>query len=103
MAKKQYDAVVEAVHYAPDGQVEWVRAYLRRFNIFSDRVKLDRETLINNIRSGKKIVVGQRVPQMGANFEVTDDLKVVQRNGKDFLVIGEIQSDQDHLTGVPHI
>ena len=30
MANKKYDGVIEAVHYAPDGQVEWVRAYLRR-------------------------------------------------------------------------
>ena len=103
MAKDKYDGVVEAVHYAPDGQVEWVRAYLRRFFVFSDRVMLDRETLINIIQSGKRIVVGQRVPQMGANFEVSDDLKVVQRNGKDFIVVGEIQSDHDQLTGVPHI
>lgn len=103
MAKSKYDGVVEAVHYAPDGQVAWVRAYLRRGFVFSDRVMLDRETLIDYLKSGKRMVIGKRVPLMGANFEVSDALSVVQKNGQDILVVGEAQSEQDQLAGVPHI
>jgi len=36
MAKPKYDTVVEAVHYQPDGQVAWVRAYQRRGPTFTD-------------------------------------------------------------------
>ena len=103
MAKNKYDGVVEAVHYTPDGQVAWVRAYLRRGFIFSDRMMLDRETLIDQIKSGKRIVIGKRVPQMGANFEVSDTIKIVKQNGGESLAVGEAQPGQDHLAGVPII
>ena len=52
MAKVKYDGVIEAVHYAADGQVEWVRAYLRRGPAFSDRIMLDRQTLIEDLKAG---------------------------------------------------
>ena len=103
MAKNKYDGVVEAVHYTPDGQVAWVRAYLRRGFIFSDRTMLDRETLIDTIKSGKRMVVGKRVPLMGANFEVSDAIKIVKQNGGESLAVGEAQPGQDHLAGVPVI
>ena len=103
MAKIKYDGVVEAVHYTPDGQVDWVRAYLRHGFIFSDRMMLDRETLMDYIKSGKRIVIGKRVPLMGANFEVSEAINIVKNNGHESLVVGEAQPGQDHLAGVPMI
>jgi hypothetical protein len=103
MAKSKFDGVVEAVHYTPEGQVAWVRAYLRRGQVFSDRVMMDRQTLIQHIKSGKRIMAGKRIPYMGASFEVSDSLRVTQKNDQDYLVIGNEQVDHDHLVGIPII
>jgi hypothetical protein len=103
MAKAKYDGVIEAVHYKPDGQVDWVRSYLRRGPTFSDRLLIDRQTLIEHLKAGKNYMVGQRVLQFAGTFEVTVPVKVVQKNGKDIVITGEVSSDQDHLAGVPII
>ena len=44
MAKIKYDGVITAVHFNPDKQVDWVRAFLRCGPQFSDRIMLDRQT-----------------------------------------------------------
>ena len=103
MAKPKFDGVVEAVHYRPDGQIEWVRAYLRRGPIFSDRILLDRETLIEQLKLGKVYLAGKRIPQMAGTFDVSDPLRIAQKNGEEVLVTGEIQADQDRLASVPII
>jgi hypothetical protein len=103
MAKPKYDGVVEVVHLKPDGQVDWVRAYLRRGAAFSDHIMLDRPTLVEQIKSGKRYLTGKRIPLMAGSFEVDQPLRVVQKNGKEVLVTGELQSEQDRLEGVPVI
>jgi hypothetical protein len=103
MAKQKFDGVIEAVHYKPDGQVDWVRTYLRRGPTFSDYILLDRQTLIEHLKSGKKYMVGERIPQLASTFEVTQPVKVIQNGSRDILVVGDIQSDQDRLEGVPVI
>ena len=103
MAKVKYDGVVEAVHYTPGGQVDWVRVYMRRGQVFTDRMKLDRETLVGQIKAGKRLMVGERIPYLGANFEVTEAINIRQANRGEILVVGDEQSDQDHLLGVPII
>ncbi|MDP1779148.1 MAG: hypothetical protein Q8K73_02630, partial [Anaerolineales bacterium] len=50
MAKK-IDGVIEAVRYK-NGQITWVRAYERRGATFSDRVLLDRKTLLQRLQKG---------------------------------------------------
>ena len=99
MPKIKYDGVIEAVHYNPEGQVEWVRAYLRRGVVFSDRVILERQKLVEDLKAGKSYLVGKRVPLKGATFEVSEPLKV----DGDVLVVGDARADQDHLAGVPVI
>lgn len=101
MEKIQYDGVVNAAHYTKDGQVDWVRTFLRRREVFSDYVILDRQSLIEHIKAGKKFMVGKRIPYYGGKFEVTDSIRVVQKDGKDILAVGDTQADQDHLAGVP--
>ena len=59
MARQKFDGVVEVVHLKPDGQVDWVRAYLRRGAAFSDHIKLDRSTLVEQIKSGKRYLTGK--------------------------------------------
>jgi hypothetical protein len=103
MARPKFDGVVEAVHYKADGQVEWVRAYLRRGATYSDRILLDRQTLLEHLKSGKRIVAGQRVPLMASTFEVSKPLRFIPQNGRDILVVDDIQANQDCLEGVPVI
>jgi hypothetical protein len=103
MAKQKFDAVVEAVHYKPDGEVDWLRAYLRRGPTFSDVVLVDRQSVIEHLKSGKKFMVGKRVRQMASTFDVSAPIKVFESNGKDVLVTGDIQSDKDKLPEVPVI
>ena len=101
MAKQKYDGVIEAVHYKPDQQVDWVRVYLRRGPVFSDRVLLNRQVLIEQLDSGKKFMVGKRIPYNGATFNVSKSLSVVKENDKEILVTGDGQTGKDFLEGVP--
>jgi hypothetical protein len=103
MAVKKYDGVIEAVHYQPDGQVEWVRAYLRRGPTWSDRILLKRDELINEIKAGRNIMVGQRVQYMASTFEVSVPVKVVGSEDKEFLVTSDESVDKDTLKEIPVI
>lgn len=103
MGKVKYDGVVEAVRYNPDGKVGWVRAFVRRGPTFSDRVLLDRQTLIDHLKSGKKFMAGKRVPFMASTFETSQPMRLHNEDGQELLVIGEQQGKRDQLEGVPLI
>lgn len=103
MAKVKLDGVIVAVHYNPDGSVEWVRAYLRRGATFSDRLLLDRQTLVNYIKSGKQFFIGQRLPLKASTFDVSEKINLIANNGEEVLVIGNRKADRDQLDGVPVI
>jgi hypothetical protein len=103
MAKAKYDGIVEAVRYNPDGKVKWVRAYLRRGQTFSDIVLLDRQALVEQLKSGKRIVAGRRIPLQASTFEVANPLRLIQQDEQDVLVAGVATSNKDCLEGVPVI
>jgi hypothetical protein len=103
MAKAKFDGIVEAVHYNPDGKVKWVRAYLRRGQTFSDIVLLDRQTLADQLKSGKRFMAGRRIPLQASTFEVTKTIHWIQQDKQEVLVTGEITANKDCLEGVPVI
>lgn len=103
MAKQKFDGVVEAVHYKPDGKLDWVRAFERHGFVFSDHVLIARQALVERLKSGKKFVVGKRIRQMAGSFEVSSPLRLVIMDGNEVLLSGDTQSDQDCLEGVPKI
>jgi hypothetical protein len=103
MAKPKYDGVVEAVHYQTDGQVAWVRAYLRRGPTFSDRILLDRERLVGDLKAGKRYLAGKRIPLMAGTFEVADPVHIAEVDGHEVLITGDRQSGRDRLEGIPVI
>lgn len=103
MARAKYDGVVQAVHYDQNGQVLWVRAFLRRGPTWSDRILLDRQSLIDQIKSGKKFVVGKRVPLLASTFETASAIQLVEDGGAPVLITGDQQAKQDNLPGVPVI
>lgn len=103
MADKKYDGVIEAVHYGPDGQVDWVRAYLRRGPTWSDRVIIRRPDLISEIQKGRKMMVGKRVEYMAGTFDVSTLVQVSGSNGTEVLTTSSSSKDRDLLEGVPVI
>ena len=101
MAKPKFDGVIEAVHYQADGIVAWVRVYERRGASFSDRLIVDRPTLIERIKMGRKYVAGKRVPLMASTFETTDPIRFLPNSNGGILVTGDGKTELDHLAGVP--
>jgi hypothetical protein len=101
MAKPKIDGVIEAVRYDPDGKIKWVRAYLRRGPTYSDRVLIDRQTLIEHLKSGKSFMSGQRVERMASTFELGKPVRLYQNNGQEIVVTDGVQSNQDRLEDVP--
>ncbi len=101
MADKMYDGVIEAVHYSPDGRVEWVRAYLRRGPTWSDRVILSRQELIEAIKSGKRMMIGKRIEFLAGTFDVTAPVQLTGPSGKEFMSSKPGASECDSLEGAP--
>jgi hypothetical protein len=100
MAKK-FDGVIEAVRYNPDGQVALVRAYVLRGVTYSDRVLLDRESLVERLKAGKKFTTGQRKEFLGSTFEFGKPVKIVSVNGKDYLSTQDGTQQRDEFEATP--
>jgi len=98
MAQK-IDGVIEAVHYK-DGQIELVRAYERRGAAFSDRLLLTRQELLDYLKKGRRFVTGTRKEFMAGTFEVGQPVKIVTRDGKEFITTRE-GADHDTLEHAP--
>ena len=62
-----------------------------------------REHLIENLKTGKRYFTGKRIDRMGVSFETYAPLKVVQKNGQEFVLAGESQKDGDYLKDLPII
>jgi hypothetical protein len=103
MARVDYDGVVQAVHYDNQGQVEWVRAFLRRGSVWSDYVQLDRDDLVDKINSGLRFRTGERIQYKGGTFETSLPVKLVKVNSQEVLIAGDGESKTDDLAGVPQI
>lgn len=100
MAKK-IDGVIEAVRYNQAGQITLVRGYELRGVIYSDRVLLDRGTLLDRLKEGKKFSTGQRKEFWGSTFDLGKAVEVVSKDGKDFITTGGETSKRDDLEDTP--
>jgi hypothetical protein len=103
MAKMKFDGLIEAVRYAPDGNIELVRAYERRGATFSDIILIDRSNLITRLKNGQKFVTGTRQEFLGSTFDTT---RVVQLNGDVITTLGSANrgnNSRDLLEEVPSI
>jgi hypothetical protein len=103
MAEPKYDGVVEAVHYNPDGRIDWIRLYERRGPVFSDVLLMKRDAVIAHLKAGRIFYAGERVPLLGGTFQVTKPIKILETNGREFLVAGDLNAEKDDLDGVPVI
>ena len=98
MAKK-YDGVIEAVRYK-NGQIVVVRAYERRGAAFSDRILIDRKEFLELVKKGKQFVTGSRKELMAGTFEQGKPVKLVSRDGRDYIATRD-GVDHDDLEQVP--
>jgi hypothetical protein len=103
MAKMKYDGVVEAAHYRPDGQLDWVRVYERRGAVFSDRILLSREEFIKQLKAGKRYMVGERIPNLGGKFNINQPVRLLRTDNQPVIALGNAKPGSDDLTGVPII
>jgi hypothetical protein len=99
MAKK-IDGVIEAVRYNKSGHIDLVRGYELRGVTYSDRVLLNRETLLERLKAGKKFTTGQRKEFWGSTFELGKTVKVLNKDGKDYITTDEA-SKRDKLEDTP--
>lgn len=102
MAKKQFDGVIEAARFSRNGQIDFVRAYERRGFTFSDRVLLDRKTLLERLKAHKRFVTGKRRELLASTFDSGPEVNLVTRDGRDF-VSTRVDASEDMLEGVPLI
>ena len=103
MAKIKYDGVLETAHFKADGQLDWVRVYERRGAIFTDRIMLSRAAFIDQLKTGKRYVVGERILYLGGKFTVSQPVHLLEQDGKQVITVGSARSSADDLTGVPII
>jgi hypothetical protein len=101
MAKIKYDGILEAVRLSEDGQVETARIFERRGPIFSDRFLVDRDNLIERIKSGQKFMTGKRLYKMGSMFHTGEDVRVVSSKGNELLVVGSEEAEKDAIHSIP--
>lgn len=100
MPRQKIDGVIEAVRYASDGKIEFVRAYERRGGAFSDWVLIDRQSLLDKLNSGKRFVTGERKVLLAGTFETGKPVKVLG-GGSQQLVSTAGQTEHDLLEEVP--
>jgi hypothetical protein len=103
MSKINYDGVLEAGHFTPDGQLDWVRVYLRHGPVFGDRILLSRQAFIEQLKSGKRFMLGERILNLGGKFNVTQPVHLLQQEGNRIIVLGDVTATRDELSGMPII
>ena len=101
--KKPYDGVVVAVRYTPQGNIDWVRAFERHGFVFTDRMMMKRDQLVERLKSGKKFKTGERLIYQGNDFEIKEDIRWEEKNGEGVIVVGQDSPDHDSLGQLPII
>jgi hypothetical protein len=101
--KKPYDGVVVAVRYTHQGEIDWVRAFERRGFVFSDRINLNRESLVERLKAGRRFKTGSRKTYQGSDFEVYHDIQIIENNGSSVIVVGQQSTGHDALGDLPTI
>ena len=101
--KKSFDGVIVGARYTSEGKIKWVRAFERHGFVFTDRLLMDRNTLIENLRTGKKFKTGKRLVYQGNDFDVWEDIKLLEEEEDSVIVVGDKQSKEDFLGDLPII
>ena len=100
MARKKIDGVIEAVRYTAEGKIDLVRVYKKRWLVFSDVILVNRDDLLEQLKSGCVYVTGQRKPYGGNLFDIGKQLHL-SGNGNQFITTKDQAESRDILTNVP--
>jgi len=100
MARKKFDGVIEAVRYAPNGQIDMVRVYENRWLVFSDQVLLSRSALLEKLSQGNHFVTGQRKSYVGNMFETGKSVHL-SGTSNPIITTKDQAGNQDFLANVP--
>ena len=103
MAKNKFDGVITAVHEDESENISWVRTFLKRGKVFTDRVNLDRDELIQLLQEGKRFYTGSRIEYQAATFNLDKKVELIQANGSNYVYAGQPDDSRDNLEGVPFI
>lgn len=101
MRRPKFDAVIEAVHYAPDGKIALARIYERRGATWSDRILLDRRDLVARLKRGKQFVTGQRKVFWASTFEVGEAVQYLARGERGVITTSDQAAENDLLADTP--
>jgi hypothetical protein len=96
---KKIDGVIEAVRYK-NGHLMVVRAYERRGATFSDRVLLERKTLLERIRLGQQYLTGTREELHASTFKTGKPVLIINLDDRELLATRE-DATHDELEEVP--
>jgi len=96
---KKIDGVIEAARYK-NGQIVIVRAYERRGATFSDRVLLERKTLLERVQKGQQYITGSREELHASTFKLGKPVLIVKQDGRELLTTRE-NATHDELEEVP--
>jgi hypothetical protein len=96
---RKLDVVLVAARYNDEGALKFAKGYERRGKVWSDIRIFDRETLLNKVRSGAKVVTGNPVAIPG-NYDPAGIVRIIDRDGGERLVTDGKQNQFDDL-GLP--
>ncbi len=96
---KKIDGVIEAVRYK-NGQITLVRAYQGRGATFSDRVLVDRKTLLERLQKGQNYVTGSREELNASTFKLGKPVMILNQGDYELLATSE-KATRDELEKVP--
>ncbi|OGO18320.1 MAG: hypothetical protein A2Z14_03920 [Chloroflexi bacterium RBG_16_48_8] len=97
IARKEIDLVVIAARYQREGgSLLITQGYERRGPVWGDVQLLTRESLIEKIAQGKRVVIG-RLAELQGDFEVIGPVHVHKQNGNVTLYSGDTPFDTDKL------
>lgn len=91
------DTVLVAARYEPVGRgLVMARAYERRYAVWSDVVLLDRDDLLERLRSRKRVVTGT-AGDLPGDFVVLERVRLVDDGGQARIVAGDPSRGKDDL------
>jgi Zn-dependent peptidase ImmA (M78 family) len=96
---KKIDGIIEAARYK-NGQIIIVRAYERRGATFSDRILLERKTLLERLQKGQTYLTGSREELRASTFKVGKPVLVVKLDDRELLAT-RANATHDELEEVP--
>ncbi len=101
MTDEKSDFVIEAVHYQPDGWIDFVRLYERRGSSYSDIVLCNREKILRILKTHKVIYTGVRLSGLASTFRLDSRVKMDKSSNKMVLHNTDEIPDIDLLLNVP--